>query len=317
MKKTLTICNTVYGPEYAEIFLNYHLKSMLDDTNLLANQDRVDYAIYTDKQTLPLIRAHKNFERIFNTCPVQFFEFSWPDGARKADERYRALVGTFKMQVNYALKNNFNLCSLVADLVVAKGFVTKMIQRLDEGHDAVFCVPMRSAFESVSKELDKYPQSCSPAEMFGLAYQNMHPIWVASQWGSNQFSKMPYTMLWNSGSGLLARSFSVSPIALVPDPRMLSTDNVLDAALPSLFKNPFWAVDWVNAPIIGMEPIRCFYPPFRNGRVTADQVREWARRSVHVSQFEHLKKEFWFPSASAAFDGEISDRSDVVVDQII
>ena len=57
------ITNLVYGKTYAQIYLNAHLKSALDVSNLhsIVDEYETSYILYTDIETKPLIENHPHW----------------------------------------------------------------------------------------------------------------------------------------------------------------------------------------------------------------------------------------------------------------
>ncbi len=315
--KDLLITNVVYGKEYADVFLNFHLKAMLDETNLPAAADRIEYAVFTDAETAPILQDHPNFIKLSNTVRTHIMLFTWPEGADRFGERYSILVGTFRMSVNRALELDSYLSALVADLVPAKGFIPKILKKVDEGYDSVFVMPPRSALEAMAPELNRRDDAIFPLELFDLCYRNMHPLWVACNWLSPQFTKLPYSLVWNLQGGLLVRSFATTPVIFTPNQEMMTIRQVIDVELPSMCSNPFWATDWTDAPIIGVEHLQCYYPPFLNAPANTEAVREWALKTLHPSQMAFLEKKLYYPNKeSVQAEGFSDSHSDSVVKAI-
>lgn len=320
--KKLLITNVVYGPIYSDIFLNQHLKSLLDETNVPAHRDRIEYVIFTDAETKVRIEAHPNFKRLANYIPVKIGEFAFPVafGANaQFDHRYTILIETFRISVEEALRRDTYLSAIVADLVFAKGYFDRIFLRLDAGFDSVFVLPLRSAAESIIPELARIDGACEPLTLCKLGYENLHPLWVACHWDAPQFTKLPFTLLWNTGTGLLARSFSITPIAFSPTLEMLEARAVIDIEIPGMCKNPFWATDWIDAPVIGVEPLFCYYPTFANRPANSYSVLEWSRNTLDPSQFPFLRKELYYPSKEVVIPSQhfVSRESNEVVNQIL
>lgn len=319
--KKIQFTNIVYGEEYCRIFMDYGIKSLLDPSNLPAFKDRCEYAIYTDEGSLKFLRDenHPNMKKLFETVPIEFFTMT-PQNHKTPnfDNRYELLRQVFKMSVNLAITKNALAAPWVADLVVAKGFIAKVLRRIDAGHDAVFVLPLRAAKEGIAERLQKDEWALSAMALFEAGYQNLHPLWTHSHWNNPQFTKMPFTMLWNSGSGLLARSFSVTPVVFEPHEQMIVSGGMIDVDIPGMFKNPYWATDWVDAPIIGVEPLRCYYPPFVNEKASAKRVRAWSRNCLKKEQLAFPGKCLFYPSAEvASFSNPEMYESDTVISDIL
>jgi hypothetical protein len=331
-KMKLLITNLVYGETYARIFLDQHLKSLLDPSNVPSYKDRLEYLIFTDAETRILIEDHPNFLKLQQHITVGFVLFEWtiPE-EMKFQNRYSKLMMMFKDSVEIAMEHGRFLSAWVADLVIAKDFFAKLFSRLDYGHDSVFVLPLRAAMEgthnSLRRALDMTDGALSAEELCQLGYTNLHPLWVACHWRAAQFTRLPFSLLWNSGTGLLARSYSITPIAFLPTKEMQHASDVIDAEIPSLCKNPYWATDWIDCPVIGVEPIQCFYPTFANHTSNIEHVKTWANgvppmRGLHASQKQWLDKKLYYPSREVVCSDTIKDfgmhaESDTVVRELM
>lgn len=317
MKKVL-ITNVAYGPIYADIFLNQHIKSLLDPTNIPAVRHRVEYIVFTDHETLPQIEAHDNWKKLKELIPVEVGIIGWPEQpVNRFDIRYNILMGCFQESLKRALSKDMLLSAIVADLVAAREYLPNSLKRIDSGYDSVFMQPPRCAADVVTTELNKYPRAMWAEDLWSLCYQAMHPLWVACHWEASQFTKLPFSLLWNSGKGLLVRSFSITPAIFTPYESMLTAGGVIDRLIPSLCKNPYWAEDWTEVPLVGVEPLFCYYPPFANHKATVEWTKGWAKQTLDHTQFQHVKKKLYYPSKEVACVPEdMEKRSDDIITEI-
>ena len=298
-KKTYIISNVVYGDCYPALWLDNHIKSICDDTNLPALREKykLEYALFTDEHTLQAISRHPSFMRLGQLCEMHIVTIKWPADANQFASRYGVLAETFHKILEVALQKNAYSSCLVADLVFAKHALPRILKKLENGHDAVFNVPIRSAADSVNVVLNSLPGAPSDMELFELAYANLHHLWVASHWESPLFSKFPYSILWNSGTGLLAHNFGITPIAFKAIDELKNVRGVIDSDVPAMFKNPFWATDWTDAPVAGVEPLsNGHYPPFLQHRSSVEFVAEWATKGTQPCQLNYLDKPLYYPS---------------------
>ncbi len=321
--RPMLITNVVYGQTYAELFLNQHLKSFLDESNIPQWRKRLRYTIFTDAATRPIIETHPNFKLLKDLVPTDIVTFEWPDKpVDKYNQRYGILAQTFPECVAKALDGRTYLSALVADAVVAKGFLTSMFEKLDAGYDSVFVMPMRSAAESIIPHLNIEPQAYVPKELCRLAYTHMHPLWTACHYKAAQFTTRPFSLLWNTGTGLMVRSYSITPIAFMPT-RAMMKQMIIDVEVPAMCTNPYWATDWTDAPIILVEPLFCFYPTFANHTASPDWIKEWAIRSrLHPHQKNYLEEKLYYPDketvcSDTILDFAIRTESDTVVRELM
>lgn len=318
--KKLLISNVAYGNVYSDIFLACHLKSLLDESNIPAVKDRVEYLLFSDNETMPKIEAHPNWQKLKSLIPVQVAILEFPQNVPfdKFGARYTVLITMFNESVKKALASNMYLSAIVADHVMAQDFLPKVLSKMDAGHGAVFVQPPRAAAEPTMPVLATNPRALAAHDLWNLCYRNMHPLWVACHWNAAQFSALPFSLLWNNNDGgLLVRSFSITPMIFVPNEKMLSCGGVIDREMPALCENPFWATDWVDCPVIGVEPLFCYYPPFTNKKASTDDVRDWSV-CLAKCQMEFVTKRLYFPSEERArIPEDMVEHSDHVIKTIL
>lgn len=317
--KKLMISNVAYGHVYSDIFLNCHVKSLLDETNIPSFKDRVEYLLFTDHETAPAIENHPNWKRLreYIPCTIGILEFPKDQHVDKFGLRYTILMTMFHESVKKALEKDTWLSCIVADHVFAQDYLPRVMKKMDDGHGAVFVQPPRCAAEPTMPIIMQNPRALAAHDLWNLCYKNMHPLWVACHWNAAQFSQLPFQMLWNSGSGILCRSFSITPQVFQPVEAMLKTGGVIDREIPSLCKNPFWATDWIDCPVIGVEPLFCYYPPFGNKKASTDDVREWSDCLARC-QLEFVTKRLYFPSEERArIPEDMVEHSDHVIKTIL
>lgn len=312
--KKLIISNVVYGPTYSEIFAEYHLKSLLDDSNIAAlKKNGFEYIIYTDVETRRYLEKHPNMYELLRHCEVELRDFTWKPGVNRFGLRYTLLVHQLRDAIELGIKKECLVSPIVADLVFSVGFWKRTLARIEEGHDAVLVLPPRGVIETIAPKLKEIIGAPTSLELFDLVYANMHPLWTSCHWDAPQFTDQPFTLLWNSGHGLLARSYSVTPIVFEPNQDMRITKKVIDIEIPGLCKNPYWATDWIDAPVAGVEPITCHFPTFRNNRRAGRWIAEWAGQ-LHATQHETLERKLYYPSrAMAQIDYDMERASDLMV----
>lgn len=313
--KKLFLTNIAYGPMYTSLFLNVHLKSLMDETNIPKHKDRLEYHLFTDDASLKMIQNSETFKAMDALIPVHIWLLS-NDRPFTFNDRYGLLVHTFKLSVEKALAANAYCSAMVADLCVAQNYIEKVLAPMDAGHDSVFMLPMRTAAEAMVPRMVNVKGALPAEDLYKLAYECLHPLWVACHFRSPQFTKLPFTLLWNSGTGLLAKSYSITPIIFTPMKEMLNVTGVIDVEVPGLMKNPKWVTDAVDCPIIGIEPLVCYYPPFTNTVASTGAIRDWAMKNLHPTQHGFVERSLFYPSKTA-FNSQILETSaDSVVEQL-
>lgn len=314
------ICaNLVYGQLYPQIWVENQLKSLCDPSNFpkLKEDYDIEYMLFTDEETLHAVSRHPNFMQLSQHCTINTMKVNWPPDIDRFQIRYGLLIDMFHKMIPYALEQNAYLSVWVADLVFAKFALPRMMKRLEAGHDAVLMVPIRSAFDSLHSVLQKLPGAPSDLELFEMAYSNLHHLWVASHWDAPMFSKFPYSMLWNSGTGLCAHNFGITPIIFKPTEEMKNVRGVIDADVPAFFKNPYWCTDWIDAPVAGVEPLsNGHYPPFLQHKASVDFVYEWAKKGTMKEQLPNLSHPLFYPSQKTFNDSNLAAEAAQLVKEI-
>ena len=314
--RKLLLTNVAYWSQkfqftYPDILLNCQLNSLLDDTNIpemLRSGYEIKYHLFCDPQTEIHTKSHKNWIRLLqtigaNNVSVEVFDFR--GGIDRFDYRYNVLCKTLVPSIKLALEQNSLVAPWVADLCVAKHFLPRVLRQIERGHDSVFVLPARSAAEGSMIPTSTAEGALSDLDLWRVCYDNLHPLWLTCHYGNKPFTDKPFALLWNSGRGLLAHSYSVTPIVFKPKPEMLKTERVIDIEIPGMCERPYWAHDWTDAPVIGVEPLASHWPVFDNSDRSSDWIRDFAE---HLDPFQHkaLREELYFPSKEySQFDEEV------------
>lgn len=301
-KQKYVIANLIYdvSTPYPMLWLENQLKSLCDPTNLPALREKydVDYVILSDEDTIPAIVRHPNFIQLSKYANTEFIRIGWPADAQKFENRYVLLTQMLQTVIPVALEQNAIVSAIVADLVFAQGSIPRILGHMERGHDAVFNVPIRGAADGVQPVLRAMPGAPTSAELFKLAYEHMHPLWVAADWNARRFSKFPYSMLWDSGTGLVGHNFGVTPIAFRPNEAMRDVQGGIDSGLPALCQNPYWATDWTDAAVAGIEPLsNGHYPPWAlpHEQSSVETVVKWAQKATIPAQDSYLNQALYYP----------------------
>lgn len=301
MKQKYIITNLVYDEPYTEIFLNLHLKSLLDQTNLpsVSRIFDIQYKIFTDEETAKVLELHPQILQLTKYVNVEICRFAWGKSVNakfKFDARYSTLMQVFRASVDMAIKEDAWLTAWVADLVVAKEFFPRILNRMSEGHGAVFMLPLRSAYEPMKDILKEHVGALDDHRLCRYGFENLHPLWLACHWNAERFTKLPFSLIWTNRNGIMARSFSITPIVFKPKQEMLEGRGMIDGDVPALCDNPYWATDWTDAPVIGVEPLFCYYPTFTTHAANTRMVRDWAHKVLHPTQIPFIERELFYPS---------------------
>ena len=319
MSKTpYVIGNLAYGPRYTDVFLNQHLKACLDESNLpnITGTHEIHYEIFTDPETAPMIMEHKNVKRLRELGEVNLQMLSWPDPEVAYHFRYTAIITMFRHLCQKALNLNGVFTQFAADIIPAKYFFILITEKVRDGYDSVLGLPLRAAYEPMEDYLNSTTGALYAMDLARYAYSNLHPLWTHSHWHNPQFSKLPFCLVWNSGTGLLVRSFSISPFLMTPNEQMLKSQKVMDAEIPTLCKNPFWARDWTSCPVIEAGFLFSYYPPFEQKPASVPSMIEFGKK-ISREQHAFITERFYYPNQEMAnIPPEMSQESSEVVSAI-
>lgn len=311
----LVVTSVTYGYTYTDIFLNQSLKALLDPTNIPKFKDSIEFVIFSDNDWAPEIIKHENYKRLEQLVPTCVEKVSWPKTIKGDDDkynfRYSRLLETLKDSIRAGLAKDAYVMALCADLIPAQEFIPKVVAKLDDGYDAVFIQPARAAAEATIPKLNSYFRAFPSEPLFKIAYDNMSPLWTHSHWEATQFTNGPYTLIWNSGTGLLVRSFSVTPVIFKPNKEMLEIEHTIDIGLPQYCKNPYRCENWDDAPIIEIAPLSCHYPTFLNHMSSRKFMRWFKEEKTIPSQWDNLKQHMYYPNKKVCnLDQTMLNQSD-------
>lgn len=319
----LVISYLVYGETYANLFFENHLKSLLDPTNLPAVQQSIErIIIFTDNETKPLFAKHPKMMELLSYLGEERLEirdFTWRPGAERFVLRYSALIGTFVESVKFALERKCILAAWTADMILAKGFLPTALDKMADGFGAIFIQPPRACAEGLTEELIKVDGAMDAGELWKALHRgHMHPyLYAANHWRSPTFTHEPYYLLWNTGTGVMARTFSVTPIVLRPTPEMAEVTQVIDISVAPMIEHPYWAEDFDEFGLILAEPVLCYNKVLSNLPPQMDRLRKFAQ-ARHPHQREYLKRRFWYPNSIVCqAPSEMIAESDRAVEDIL
>lgn len=329
-KQRLMFVNLIYnspatGPLYPNLWLDNQLKSLIDKSNMPALKENyeLEYVIFTDEETMMGITRHPNFMALGALAKISIIKMNWPPDSDRFNARYGLLAQMFQETMKAIFDPNDKKrrdawCGIwVADLVFARGALPLMLKKLEAGHDAVFNIPIRAAADSCAHILQKMPGAPSADELFEMAYANLHHLWTHSTWNNPYFSRIPYSMLWNSGSGLVTHNFGITPILFKPNEKMLGVKGVIDADVPMFCENPFFAENWIDAPVAGIEPLsNGHYPPFKNEPASVEAVVEFAKTGTMPEQTKYLDRPFYYPSKKRFADEGLANAALTIAREI-
>lgn len=114
------LSNLVYGEKYTDVFLNYHLRSLVDDSNLSAFPKGCEYLVFTNGQNIELIKQNSCVKKLNEVMPVKMMVFN--SAGDKYSQRYSLQSFQTKVSAKYALENDMMLSMIAADIVYGRNF---------------------------------------------------------------------------------------------------------------------------------------------------------------------------------------------------
>ncbi len=302
------LSSTVYGRIFAKLFLEHQLKTLLDSSNLPMLEHGFEFIIYTDNETKPVIEKHPNYMKLCSLCTPEIRDFSWRANVDRELMRYSLIAQTAHQTIELALEKKMLCMPLVADLVFAQDFIPRVMEKIEAGHGAVFVLPFRATAEGMETSLRSYLAAPPASDLFKMGYRNINPVWRSCFVDDPFFTDKPFCLLWNTKNGVLARSFSITPIIFRPNEKMLTTKKVIDIEVPGMCTNPYWATDWDEAPVMGVEPVMSHWPAYQTERGAGMWIREFMGGHVHETARGFLRKSLYYPNKATAMNSNEAPR---------
>ena len=306
------ISNLVYGKSYTDIFLDYHLKSIVENFTRNKSDEKSHYLIFTTEENIETIQAHKNFALLKELFLVKFISIQ---GNLTYDMRYQVQGAQVQYTAKFALENNLLLHIACADVYYGENLFKDAAAIINRGYDSVINQPMRAAYESSAPHLGG--RVLTTDELFEVGFNNQHPLWTSSNWDSPYFSQIPYQIIWTDEKSICLRGFSLSAQIVVPKEWMLSSGGCTDISFMPHLKNPYYSSDWSELPMIELQHLFSFYPPFRNKRALIADVASWAKKSVLPENIGNLRKYITYKKTTDVIDPKLISESEKIAEQII
>jgi len=308
----LCISNLVYGNVYTHIFLNYHLKSVLENITEETNFNNSVYFIFTDGGNLDQIKAHENFIKLSTFIPMSFFVIQ---GGLNYQGRYHFQKVQMQHTVKYALEHHLLMHISCADMFYGPRFFTNALHYFSLGHEAIIVQPARVAFESAAPLLSG--AALSADALFEVAFNNLHPLWTSANWDNPYFTNIPYHLIWSDEKSICFRGFSLSPLIVVPQEWMLSASGCADMSFLPNLKNQYFSEDWTEMPCIELQQLMSFYPPFSRKCANTGTLAQWAKKSIPPDNYANLNRYMMFKKSTDPINHELITQSQIVVDSIL
>lgn len=315
MTKPLTVSCLVYGQDYAAIFASSYLTAFLAESNAGTAKDRLRFELFTDQQTLDLLRGAELFHRLRDTLPLTIRRL--PVGLTY-DQRYNTQALQIQHGLKTAVADGTDWMCTTADTCLGAGVIPTVLKDLDAGHDAVMGTALRVGSPHVCPVIQSGGTALDADALFALAFPHLHPIWVASLWDSSHFTSVPYCLTWTDGQQLLVRKPAIDAWAIRPTEGHLALRGCSDMVLWRLAENAKWYTDFTALPIVLTEPLHCFYPPWQfNYRTTTVNYLDWARQHIAPDALANLWRRWTFKPSTMLPNQALVAASDTIIRDIL
>jgi hypothetical protein len=134
----LLLSTAVWGEDYLEIFLEYTLKSLLTNSNLLSKNisKKSEYLIFAESNYINIIRRHTNFKKLKKKFKIKFLILKIGNSI----EKYSSLKYYQNLSIQYGYKNKFNYYTFVyPDSVFGENHFQSLFLKIKKGHKVVMC----------------------------------------------------------------------------------------------------------------------------------------------------------------------------------
>ena len=222
-------CNSigavVWGDEYVEAYLNYHVRSLLAPGNLPAlTTSRNFLTIVTTHRGADQIRQHPIYEDLIKHCSVYFFCF--PETLAEfrhysnPDYLFYLLYGALDhVNIFFARHLNANVMLLPVDAIVGNGSLVNLVKYVNQGYDCCGNSNLVAKKETFLPALDALfpdgqPITLSTHELASLALRHRHQ-YVTSQLVSAEntdFGKWPRELFYPVEGGVIVRAIYMHPL---------------------------------------------------------------------------------------------------------
>jgi len=311
--RSVIISNLVYGEPYTTVFLELHLKSLLENFNQVALGENSMYLIYTDGSNIGKITDHRSYKSLSSIMQVQFIKI---DDQLNYQGRYHAQTLQFQHSIKIALERNSLMHQACADIYYGSNFWSNSFQLLAK-HNAngLFGFAIRTTLESTYDVLRVgYFDNDS---LFEIGYSNIHPIWSFANWESPYFTKYPYTFLWSSPDQIVCRAFSIPPIIFEPTDKMMAASGCGDISVLPLCERIYIERDWQILPMLEVGMMQAFFPPFSTQRSSVEKLVAWARRHLPAENHANLVHYQVIKKRDTVIDQSLIEESSIVCKKIM
>ena len=170
----LLLSTAVWGEDYLEIYLEYTLKSLLKNNNLLNKQisKKSEYLIYTKKEHINSIKNHRNFKNLKKKFKIYFFDIKKFIKINK----YASLKTFQNSSLDYGYRNKFDYFSFIyPDSVFGDNHFATLLSKIKKGYKVVMCPGPLGIYENFFKLFKNKEINNKTLSKFII--KNLHPFY--------------------------------------------------------------------------------------------------------------------------------------------
>ena len=206
----------VWGDSYVRTFLQYSLPSQLAPENIPSLEGQHSYTIYTTNEDRERIASSEAFKALQRTIEVDIHTIE------SVGQKYDIKSNCYRQALHRAAQRGAAVFLLNADIVLADGFVQKIVTLLSSGKRVIEVPGPRGILNAIGRELEQWRDgiaiNISPIALGALWFKNIHPLlrmhFVEGEEGA---AFHPSHLYWSvAQEGIVARCFHLYPIVVYP-----------------------------------------------------------------------------------------------------
>ena len=170
----LLLSTAVWGEDYLEIFLEYTLKSLLTNSNLLSKNisKKSEYLIFAESNYINIIRGHTNFKKLEKKFKIKFLILKIDNSIKK----YSSLKYYQNLSIQYGYKNKFNYYTFVyPDSVFGENHFQSLFLKIKKGYKVILCPGPLGSYEKFFKTFEE--KEINNINLSDFIIHNLHPFY--------------------------------------------------------------------------------------------------------------------------------------------
>jgi hypothetical protein len=170
----LLLSTAVWGENYLEIFLEYTLKSLLTNSNLLNKNisKKSEYLIFTKNNYINIIRSHTNFKKLEKKIKIKFFNLK----ISNSTEKYSSLKHYQNLSIRYGYKYKFNYYTFIyPDSVFGENHFQSLFLKIKKGYKVVLCPGPLGIYEKFFQTFQE--KEINNINLSDFMINNLHPFY--------------------------------------------------------------------------------------------------------------------------------------------